>query len=189
MAAGVQTLANEGSLGRLWIEILESATLTDTDCTLCLNTAVLRRELGIDEHAPVNGTWTVPLTVQTCHHGQKRIQSPSTLPTPNRSLLSALVMAHQWYITILRDSVSIVQLARNAGRDARHVKRLLSLVYLAPDIKQAILEGTQPSGMTVVSLTRGGELSSEFDAQRRLWGISVWGCATERVHHPSAGSR
>jgi len=171
----VQTLANEGNLGGLWIEILESATLTDHDCTLRLNTAVLRRELGIDEHALVNGTWTVPLTVRTCHNGQKRIQSPGALPAPNRSLLSALVMAHQWYNTMLRDSVSIVQLARNAGRDARHVKRLLSLIYLAPDIKQAILDGTQPSGMTVERLTRGGELPIEFDVQRRQWGVSAWG--------------
>ncbi len=168
-----QTMANEGSDDKSWIEILESATLTDNACTLSLNTTALRRELGIDEHVNVNGTWTVPLTVQTCHNGQKRIQSPGAIPAPNRTLVSALVNAHQWYNTIIRESVSIAQLARDAGRDPRYVKRLLTLVYLAPDVKHAILERTQPPGMIVESLTRNGELPVEFDAQRRRWGIAV----------------
>lgn len=120
----------------------------------------------------MNVTCTAPLTVRTCHNGQKRILHPDTPTEPNPTLVNALVNAHQWYRSLVKGKTnSVAELARVSGRDARYVKRLLTLVYLAPEIKQAILDGTQPVGMTLQKLTKTEALPVEFDAQRSRWGM------------------
>ncbi|MCZ6757718.1 MAG: hypothetical protein O7C39_05495, partial [Bacteroidetes bacterium] len=108
-----------------------------------MDPAILLRTLGIPEVVGLKVGWAVKLTVRTCHNGQKRIFQPDQPPEPNPTLVNALVNAHQWYRALVQDQVdSIEQLSRETGRDARYVKRMLSMVYIAPDIKHAILEGS-----------------------------------------------
>jgi site-specific DNA recombinase len=159
--------------------LLDRATLTDTDCTLTLHASGLRQALAIGDDIEAAGTdaaiiWTVPLTVRTCHNGQTRIQAPEQRYPPNAILVNALINAHRWYQALTSgDAVSIAELARIAGHDARYVKRLLGLVSLAPDLKLAILDGRQPARMTLQSLTREDAIPIAFDQQRRRWGTDA----------------
>ncbi len=151
--------------------LLRSAVLQDDQCAMTLDESALRAELGLRDDTGIQAAWTVPLTVRTCHNGQKRILGMDTASEPDHRLVTALVQAHQWYWALL-EGQSIAAIARAAGRDARYVKRLLSLVYLAPDLKEAILDGRQPPDMTVQALTKTERLPPEFEEQRRRWGIN-----------------
>ena len=47
--------------------------------------------------------------------------------------------------------------------------RILRLSFLAPDIVEAILEGSQPKGLDLATLM--GEFPAEWDRQREMFGF------------------
>jgi len=53
----------------------------------------------------------------------------------------------------------------------RYVRRLLDLAFLAPDIIAAILEGSQPAGLSAERLIRLPNLPAGWAEQRRLLGF------------------
>jgi site-specific DNA recombinase len=112
--------------------LLRSAVLQDDQCALTLDETALRSELGLPDDTQTQAAWTVPLTVRTCHNGQKRIVGMESASEPDSRLVTALVQAHQWYWALVDGQYpSIAAIAREAGRDARYIKRSLTLVYLA----------------------------------------------------------
>ena len=75
---------------------------------------------------------------------------------PDAVLINGLVDAHCWRRALL-EGQSLDAIARTSHRDKRHITRLLHLSYLAPDLKLvSILQGRQPPGTTLRSLTRAG---------------------------------
>ena len=157
------------------LALLQSATLTDTSCTLTWDAdrinELTKQQLSKTDREEAPEPWTVPLTVQACHNGRKRIIGPNAPPEPNEKLIQTLADAHRWYEELARGQ-RLADIAESAKRDIRHVKRTIGLIYLAPDIKQQILEGTQPSDMTLQALTRKDGIPIKFSEQRRLWGIA-----------------
>lgn len=157
------------------LALLESATLTDTSCTLTWDVGRLKevtdQKLSKSDREEAPKPWTVPLTVQTCHNGRKRIIGPNAPPELSEQLIQALANAHGWYDELARGQ-RLTDIAQSAKRDIRHVKRSIGLIYLAPDIKQQILEGTQPPDMTLQALTRSDGMPEKFSEQRRLWRIA-----------------
>jgi hypothetical protein len=65
---------------------------------------------------------------------------------------------------------SLRDLARRVGLTHAYVSRILRLAYLAPDLTEAILEGTQSAGMCVERLRDPIPIS--WVEQRRLFGVS-----------------
>ena len=92
---------------------------------------------------------------------------------PNPALIKALVRAH----------AALEQL--RAGRHqavAHDLARTLPLACLAPDITQAILDGTQPPNLTLGSLRR--PLPLAWTEQRRALGFPAAGTATNAEPGP-----
>lgn len=76
--------------------------------------------------------------------------------TPDPILLGALVRAHRWQQMIERNRIgNIERLAEQEGLTSTFVSRILRLNYLAPDIKRAILTGTQPKTLCLSTLMSG----------------------------------
>jgi hypothetical protein len=65
---------------------------------------------------------------------------------------------------------SITDLAAQEGVTVAYVCRLLPLIYLAPDIVEAILDGRQPKGLRLVEMLRNGPLV--WEKQRSDSGFS-----------------
>ena len=63
----------------------------------------------------------------------------------------------------------LTQLATRLGVDRSYVARILRLPLLAPDIIEAILEGREPSGLSLARLTRKFPLV--WEDQRRRFGF------------------
>ncbi|MEE9140465.1 MAG: hypothetical protein V3U18_06780, partial [Alphaproteobacteria bacterium] len=72
------------------------------------------------------------------------------------ALAIAVARAHRWQEFLDQGRfASITELASALGVDFAYAARLLQLTLLAPDIVEAILDGREPSGLSLEKLKRG----------------------------------
>lgn len=64
-----------------------------------------------------------------------------------------LALAHEWLELIERGEVlTLENLVERTEHHRSHVRRVLKLAFLAPDIQRAILAGHQPKSLTLAAL-------------------------------------
>jgi site-specific DNA recombinase len=88
--------------------------------------------------------------------GEVRFQfvpgTPGLDQEPVHSVVNAVARAHDWIGKIIRgEAANTPDIAAETGLDVRYVRRHISLAFLAPDITEAILEGTQASRVSLSS--------------------------------------
>jgi hypothetical protein len=108
--------------------------------------------------------------------GTVHVLTPGTSGAPtltrDTSLIKAVVRGHEWARRLLGgEAATIADLAREAGVTARYVSRIVRYAFLAPDITEAILSGTQSSRVTVESLR--ALIPLDWSAQREAFGATV----------------
>jgi hypothetical protein len=97
-------------------------------------------------------------------------QSPAHKPAVQDSLVIALARAHRWKISMESGRFgSVEELAHALKMDSSYVGRILRLTLLAPDIITAILEGHEPSGLSLGMLTK--TLPMDWVEQRKVLGF------------------
>jgi len=67
---------------------------------------------------------------------------------------------------------SIAEIAKAEGVTVRYVGRLLPLAFLAPDIVESVLAGTQPVHLTTELLTKRVDLPVAWAEQRTHLGFN-----------------
>lgn len=99
---------------------------------------------------------------------------PITRKEPDVRLITLIRKAHGWFDRLTDGSVnSIEELAEQTQTRRNEISRFLPLVFLAPDIRDAILKGTQAEELTANKLRRLPIIPSDWNEQRRLLGFSV----------------
>jgi hypothetical protein len=74
---------------------------------------------------------------------------------PDANLVKALRRGHEWFGRLLRgQGIGIGDIAHAEQLDRSYVTRLICLVFLAPEMTKAILEGRQPTELTAKRLVR-----------------------------------
>ena len=85
------------------------------------------------------------------------------------SLIRAIVRAHQWVDKIVRGEANNQRsIAKETGFHVRYISRILPLAFLAPDITEAILNGTLPAHLSLASFP--GILPVGWEQQRIILG-------------------
>jgi len=93
-------------------------------------------------------------------------QKPRIAPI-YKPLAVAVARAHRWEYLLERGKFSSInELADAVGVDHSYVARLLKLTLLAPDIVEMILDGREPSGLSLRQLNRIMPL--QWDEQRHM---------------------
>lgn len=88
---------------------------------------------------------------------------------PDPAPIKAVVRAHRWFDGLVSGRArSLGEIAEKASVSDRYVSHLMPLAFLAPDIIEAVLTGTQPVDLTAENLTRRTELPLNWAAQRAL---------------------
>ncbi len=110
--------------------------------------------------------------------GRKEIVVPEVnasdvevVASPQEPLVLALAQARRWQDMLDTGKYATTRdLAQRLRLSKTYVTRILSLNFLAPDIIQAILEGREPSGLSLVRLSE--PLPMAWEEQRRRLGFS-----------------
>ena len=115
-----------------------------------------------------------PDSVKDCVVGFARVlPSASREPVaakPQEPLLIALARAHRWQDMLDKGgAASLTELADRLKLNRSYVRRILYLALLAPDIVEAIVQGKEPSGLSLEKLTK--EMPEGWEAQRTEFGL------------------
>jgi DNA invertase Pin-like site-specific DNA recombinase len=128
----------------------------------------------LDQPYRAEVTLTVDARLKRCG-GETKLIVPAhaagnTPPRPNPTLLKALARAHSWVTRLLSGQASSIRaIAQAEGLTARYVARIVPLAFLAPDITEAMLEGTQPQDLTLAKLCQ--RLPLAWPEERRTLGF------------------
>lgn len=119
----------------------------------------------------------IPMTFKR-RGGRKEIIVPqgyeNKTPTKQQAqnaLVMAVVRGHIWRDLLESGKVkTIAEIARANKVDGSYVSRMLDLTLLAPDIIETILDGKEPSGLSLTTLTKK-QIPGEWEEQRQVLGF------------------
>ena len=87
-------------------------------------------------------------------------------PSINKALAVAVALGHRWLGLLMEGKVgSASELAETVGVDPSHLRRHLNLACLSPKLTKAILDGKEPSGMSLEKLR---EVQDRWEEQEQL---------------------
>ena len=91
-------------------------------------------------------------------------------PEVRANILRAIARARCWREQLIAGDIqSFEQIAGSEKCSERSIRMTFSLAFLAPDIVQAVVEGTLPRG---IGLSRLAELPADWSDQRQALGIT-----------------
>jgi DNA invertase Pin-like site-specific DNA recombinase len=97
----------------------------------------------------------------------------STALGPNSAPVKAVVRAHKWFDDLVTGRAkSLAAIAEAQGLSDRYVGHLLPPSFLAPDIVEAILAGTQPIDLTAERLIKHTDLPLSWAEQKAQLGLA-----------------
>ena len=87
-------------------------------------------------------------------------------------LIKAIARGRRWFEDLVSGRAgSMVEIAKAEGVTESYVGRLLPLAFLAPDIVESVLAGTQPVHVTTELLTKRVDLPIDWKEQESLLGF------------------
>jgi len=90
---------------------------------------------------------------------------------PNPSLIKTVTRAYLWNRRLIAgDGTTMTDIAKETGLTQRSIARIVQLAFLAPDIVEAIIEGSPPRTLTLTALVR--HVPHDWAEQRRLYGFT-----------------
>jgi site-specific DNA recombinase len=119
-------------------------------------------------------TLDLPLTIRRRGVETKLViadaRDPSPLPDPG--LIKSVAQARAWFAEMRKGKAcSVRELARRYNTDPGNVSQTLPLVFLAPDIVEAIVDGRQPLDLTATRLKHMPSLPDSWVEQRLRLGL------------------
>jgi DNA invertase Pin-like site-specific DNA recombinase len=121
------------------------------------------------------------------------LQAPAEVaPRPASSLIKAVARAREWYERLTAgEATSLRALTKTSKFDESYVGRIIRCAFLAPDIVEAILDGTQPPALMLSSVQPAVPL--DWAEQHRRFGycrhIRVAEYSPERTPFPNLDFR
>ena len=96
--------------------------------------------------------------------------SSAPIRHPRPALIKAVARGHAWYEKVLRGKfVDMISLARETGLTPHYVRNVFACAFLAPDIVESILDGSQPLTLKFEHLYKNIPLS--WVEQRQQFGF------------------
>lgn len=93
------------------------------------------------------------------------LSAQMTKTETDQALIKAIVRAFQWTKTMETEGITQKELAKREHINCGYLGKIMRLTILAPDIIQAILEGKQPTYLTVDTFMRN-VIPYRWDEQR-----------------------
>ncbi|MEX0645435.1 MAG: recombinase family protein, partial [Parvularculaceae bacterium] len=146
----------------------EKAALVDQVERIILHSEEV--EIRLKDAGERNAVLRAPIDLSSPYSNQKSVERDGA-DRQDSSLIRAIALAQDWAAK-LEDGThkSAVEIAEANALTERYVWKILRLAHLAPDIVEAILDGTQPMGLSLRRIN-GTQLSADWRRQREALGF------------------
>ena len=157
--------------------VLRRIILGQTSVRITIACDPLRAALGLPEAGHKDGLHeiAVPARISTSGVGLKLVVGHGVAPkrAPNPNLVEIITLSHDWWHRLQSGQAESVRELAAAERVSRaYMGRVLRLAFLAPDIVEAILEGTQPVTLSTKRQLLHQNLPFRWSDQHRLLGFT-----------------
>ncbi|MEQ9112483.1 MAG: recombinase family protein [Rhodospirillaceae bacterium] len=173
----IRLIVQRVTVGNTEVGIEVSERVLDCVCQNRLWESEEGIDLNGDEMEPVELLEIkVPVVIKK-NGSEKVIVLPGTMtnddqPSPHAAMITAIVKAHDWFAKLQSGEVkSLHELSQRLNMNRRYVARLLRLAFLAPDIVESILDGTQPRSLSLYDLIK--PMPVDWDGQRKTLGFAT----------------
>jgi site-specific DNA recombinase len=174
MEVDQQTTRNSGILNKFVIRIdVSKKTIKLKIDAAALNNLLVPTDPGSRPLGPSDDQHCVELIIAgqflRCGKEVRLIIGNDDKANIDKRLLREIVQARKWFDDLSSGRANgIAELARRSGCNAAHVSRRISLAFLAPDVTNLIVSGTQPLSLTPERLKQACPLPVSWDDQRAL---------------------
>ncbi|MGB3316777.1 MAG: recombinase family protein, partial [Albidovulum sp.] len=159
----------EGSPALL-ARLLSAGTLAANTITLTLTPETLSAELGLKPEHLNPEVMAIEMPFSLRRRGvEARLIAGDHRPEPDRTLLRALARAHHW-VNDLKGGKSLAQMASTSPHSDSYIRTRAQLAFLSPRIQRAILDGSQPSELTLERIIRR-PIPLDWALQEQLYGF------------------
>jgi hypothetical protein len=117
-----------------------------------------------------SGLLSVATVLKAGPGGKQIVSRHAVMARVDRSLVKAIVWARDLRQRLEREGTSLDELAGQEGCSRPYISNMIKLAYLAPSITKAILDGTQPTSLTLADL-RKHDIPISWADQRRAFGF------------------
>jgi site-specific DNA recombinase len=144
------------------VEMVERVVVARGELTICL--APFGGPADNDAATQIRIPWTVKAS-----NTAGSVDCGENVGARNDGLVQSIVRAHAWNQSLLTGThTSVEKLAEAEGLHPKVVRQALRLAFLSPDVTSAILEGGQPSGLSLARIPK--LLALQWADHRRLLG-------------------
>ena len=149
--------------------LIRAVTLDKQKLDIKLDRAAVAAATGLNGTILKQALCNISTTFACKRRGvETRIVAGQAAPEPDQTLIRGLRNAHAWS-DALRSGEPLKDRAQRAGHSERYIRRITSLISLAPRLQAAILDGTQPAHLNLETLVRGN-IPLDWTHQDRLFG-------------------
>lgn len=151
---------------KTWAHLILKVTLAPEALTIALNADAIAIDLQItDQHLdPTILTVVTPMRLR--RRGQEtRLILGGITADRDPKLMANIQKARDWYARI-RAGKSMGNLAKEENLPTSRIQHMIDLAFLAPDILEKIVTGTQPAGLTSEWIKRNS-LPADWNEQRK----------------------
>lgn len=149
--------------------LISRVTIAPRQVSITIPVPALCKALGIDaiQTAKAEVELTEPMRLTRTGRALKLVQRDGRTITqgePDQGLIELLTKARNWWMQLQEGRTNIATIARSEKVNDSWVSRIVRLNFLAPQLTEAIVAGTQPASVNAISL-RSAELPIDWDEQ------------------------
>ncbi|WP_232468903.1 recombinase family protein [Croceicoccus marinus] len=153
--------------------LIAAVTIAARQVSITISVPALCTALGVDTNptAKVEVELTEPMRLTRTGRALKLVQRDGRTITqgePDQGLIELLTKARNWWTQLQDGRTDIATIARSEKINDSWVSRIVRLNFLAPQLTEAILAGTQPTSVNAISL-RSAELPIDWDEQLAMF--------------------
>ena len=153
-------------------KILDEGQIKKQSIVLKLKADALAEALEIQPNEMDRAVRTIEAPFELRRRGvEGKIVIGDREPQPDRTLLRALCLAHIW-VAELRGGRPLSEIAAATGHAESYIRTRSQLAFLSPAIQSAILDGRQPTHLTLERIVRK-PMPLGWDAQARMYGLKA----------------
>lgn len=155
--------------------LIAAVTIAARQVSITIPVPALCKALGVDTNPTAKAEVELiePRRLTRTGRALKLVQRDGRTITrgePDQGLIELLTKARNWWMQLQDGRTDIATIARSEKVNDSWVSRIVRLNFLAPQLTEAVLAGTQPAPVNAISL-RSADLPIDWDEQIAMFGL------------------